>query len=167
MIWWSIKLKTYRKPSLYCSSNSSKHIIVQFYKQQLSLTRVHARINLSHWSIKEPYICQAILNIHSLHGKVSVNRTWGGGLVELWRNHWDIYFSKQSKQSEDFLNQGLKSVQWTTSLTEKCSPILAAGRANNLWDLVWRATPLNPAWTKHTGQYFTCIPYPNNWDCLV
>lgn len=77
--------------------------------------------------------------MYVLHGKVSAYRTCGrdGGTIGMF------HFSKQSKQSEDFLNQRWKSVQWTTSLTETWRPALAAGRANNLWDLPWRATPFN------------------------
>lgn len=96
----------------------------------------------AHWygySPSQLYICQTAVNMHSLHGKVSLYRTWGrdGGTIGTF------HFSKQSKQSEDFLNQRRKSAQWTTSLTETWRPTLAAGRANNLWDLLWRATPFN------------------------
>lgn len=104
--------------------------------------------------IKQPYICQTPVNMHSLHGKVSVYRTWGrdGGTIGTF------HFSQQSKQSEDFLNQRRKSVRWTTSLTETWRPTLAAGRANNLWDLLWRATPSNCS-THSQNQTHTCTQH--------
>lgn len=108
------------------------------------------------WSIKELYICQTPVNMHSLSGKVSVYRTCGrdGGTIGMF------HFSKQSKQSEDFLNQSLKSVQWTASLTETWRPALAAGRANNLWDLLRHATPSNCSTERQdrtrTRTHHTC-----------
>lgn len=106
------------------------------------------------WPIKELYICQTLVNMHGLHGKVSVYRACGrdGGTIGMF------HFSKQSKQSEDFLNQRRKSLQWTTSLTETWRPAQAAGRANNLWDLLWRATPFNNR-TKRQNQTHTHTPY--------
>lgn len=100
-------------------------------------------------SIKEQYICQTPVNMHSLHGKVCMYRTCGrdGGTIGMF------HFSKQSKQSEDFLNQRRMSVQWTTSLTETWRPTLAAGRANNLWDLLWRATPFNCSTHSHSQTH--------------
>lgn len=110
----------------------------------------------AHWygySPSQLYICQTAVNMHSLHGKVSLYRTWGrdGGTIGTF------HFSKQSKQSEDFLNQRRKSAQWTTSLTETWRPTLAAGRANNLWDLLWRATPFNCSiFQLESNTYCTC-----------
>lgn len=91
------------------------------------------------WSVTELYFCQTLVKMHTLHGKVSAYRTSGrdGGTIGMFR------FSKQSKQSEDFLNQRRRSVRWTTSLTETWRPRLAAGCANNLWDFLRPATPLN------------------------
>lgn len=101
--------------------------------------------------IKEPYICHTPVNMRGLHGKVSAHRTWGSGGGTIGTFH----FSTQSKQSEDFLNQRRESVQWTTSLTETWRPAPAAGRANNLRDLVWRATPLHTARIKHVHAHIT------------
>lgn len=108
------------------------------------------------------YICQTLVNRHRLHGKVCVQ-----GLRERRRNHWDVSF-QQTEQTVRGFPQSEAKQHAVNNLTDRNTQhSVAAGRANNLWDLLWPATPLTMSLRgrhKHIHAHIThalCHIYTN------